>query len=215
MSTTDPVVYVVDDDEQLRKALAWLLASVGLECKGFASARDFLNQVTAERPCCVLLDLRMPQMGGLELQEQLAARGLDIPVIFVTGYGDVPTVVRAMRAGAIDFIEKPFSDQTLIECVQQAMSRSVEMHKAREVQAGLNARLERLTQREREVMELVIEGLPNKRIARQLSLSERTVEIHRAHVMEKLEVDSVAGLVSLALRTRPVSDSHGYTKVYS
>lgn len=215
MSTADPVVYVVDDDEKVRKALAWLLASVGLESKGFASARDFLGQVTAARPSCVLLDLRMPQMGGLELQERLTARGLDIPIIFVTGYGDVPTAVRAMRAGAIDFIEKPFSDQTLIECVQQAMSRSIEQHKAREEQAGLSARMDRLTQREHEVMELVIEGLPNKRIAVQLGLSERTVEIHRAHVMEKLEVDSVAKLVCLALRTRPVSDSHGRTKVYS
>lgn len=206
MSQDGAVVYVVDDDAELRQSLTWLLKSVGLEVRTFASGREFLDGYDPGRPGCVLLDLRMPQMGGLELQEHLLAREFACPIIIITGYAEVPAAVRAMKAGAVDFIEKPFSDQTLVERVQRAIERAVEAHQERQRRRSLSARLGRLTPRETQVMHYVVDGLANKQVAARLGLSERTVEIHRAQVMRKLEVESVADLVRVALQAQ---DSRG------
>ena len=201
----DATVFIVDDDESVRDALAWLLRSHQLPSERFAAAEDF--EALLERgfrpgqPCCLLLDVRMPGMSGLALFDQLAARGLVevMPVIFLTGHADVPTAVDMVKRGAFDFCEKPFSDNALVDRIEQALGaslRALELQRARRRLAG---RVAELTERERDVMRLVVEGLPNKLIADQLAISVRTVEVHRARVFDKMEVKSA---VELANRLR-------------
>lgn len=196
-------VFIVDDDAGVRDALAWLLRSRHLPSEVFASGDDFarfLSEGFVPRdPCCLLLDVRMPGMSGLALFETIVARGLadSLPVIFLTGHGDVPTAVDAVKRGAFDFCEKPFSDNALVDRIEQAIAQSARTLDARRQSGKLKARLEDLTERERDVMQLVVEGLPNKLIADQLDISVRTVEVHRARVFDKMEVKSAVELANL------------------
>ena len=200
MSTEhEPTVFLIDDDEPVRQAIGLLLKSSGIPCEVFSSGDVFLSAFDPERPGCVVVDMRMPGIGGLDLQARLAAEGRDIPVVIITGHGDVPAAVRAMKQGAVDFIEKPFNDQTLLDAVRRAIEQD-----ARGRAEGLRRqenrdRFRNLTEREREVMALVVQGHPNKIIADELTLSIKTVEYHRGRVMNKMEVESVPDLVRAAL----------------
>lgn len=195
----EPKVFVVDDDAAMRESLQWLIQSVGVAVETFATAEEFLDAYDPNRPGCLVLDVRMPGMGGLNLQQELNKREIGLPILIVTGYAEVPMAVRALKAGAFDFIEKPFSDQLLLERVRQAITIDRETRHARAVRAEAAVRVARLTPREREVMELVIVGYPNKIIADRLGLSPKTVEVHRSQVMRRLEVDSLAELVRLVI----------------
>jgi len=201
--THDATVYIVDDDAGVREALAWLLRSRHLLSESFSGAEEFLAMLDAGRPpllaSCLLLDVRMPGMSGLALFDQLAQRGLveTIPVIFVTGHADVPTAVDMVKRGAFDFCEKPFSDNLLVDRVEQALKQSRTVTAGQHQKTLLQARLLGLTERERDVMQLVVEGLPNKLIADQLEISVRTVEVHRARVFDKMEVKSAVELANL------------------
>lgn len=199
----DPAVFIVDDDEAVRDSITLLVRSVALDPVPFASAADFLEKHDASRPGCLVLDLRMPGMSGLELQRVLADRGIHRPIVFVTAHGDVPDAVRAMRGGAIDFIQKPFRDQDLLDCIQKALEVDREARAQDGDRARVEARLELLTAREREVLELVVRGDANKAIAADLGVSERTVEIHRSRVMSKMGAGSLAELVRMVVRFRP------------
>ncbi len=192
-------VFVVDDDQAVRESLALLVQSVGLEAETFASARDFLDAYRPDRCGCLITDIRMPGMSGLELQEQLSADGHQIPVIVLTGFGDVPTAVRALKGGAVDFIEKPFSPQVLLDLVQQAIVRDAEIREQAAREARLAKRMALLTPREQEVMELVVAGNANKVIAIDLSISVRTVELHRGRIMKKMQARSLAELMRMVL----------------
>ncbi len=195
-------VCIVDDDEAVRDALGMLFASVGYATESFATATEFLDGFDPERPCCLVLDVRLPGMSGLELQQRMAARDAELPIVFITGHGDVPMAVRAMKAGAVDFLEKPFNEQELLDRVAGAFDReSRQRHELRQL-ALLRERFDSLTPREHEVLELVVAGAANKVIASRLGLSQRTVEIHRAHVMTKMGADSLARLVRMTLRLR-------------
>jgi two-component system, LuxR family, response regulator DctR len=202
----DATVFIVDDDASVREALAWLLRSRRLLGEGFDSAEEFdamlVGGWTPTQPCCLLLDVRMPGMSGLALFDKLAERQLiDVmPVIFLSGHADVPTAVSMVKRGAFDFCEKPFSDNALVDRVEQAIRRSREVLHARDERRELQARLTELTDRERDVMRLVIEGLPNKLIADELDISVRTVEVHRARVFDKMEVKSAVELANLLRR---------------
>jgi len=195
-------VFIVDDDASVREALAWLLRSRHLLGEGYAGAEEFDAMLqagwTPTHPCCLLLDVRMPGMSGLALFDKLVERGLVevMPVIFLSGHADVPTAVTMVKRGAFDFCEKPFSDNALVDRVEQAIRRSQEVLAARREQKLLQARLTELTDRERDVMRLVVEGLPNKLIADQLDISVRTVEVHRARVFDKMEVKSAVELAN-------------------
>lgn len=191
------VVYVVDDDESLCRALARLLRSVGLEAQTFLSAKAFLDSTPADRPACLVLDVRLPGPSGLDLQSALSRSGRDVPIVFISGHGSVPTSVRAMKGGAVDFLEKPFNEQDLLDSVQHALQRSREQRADRAERAELERRLETLTPREREVLTLVVAGMLNKQIADQLGSAEKTVKVHRGRVMDKMEADSVADLVRM------------------
>jgi two-component system, LuxR family, response regulator DctR len=203
---SDATVFIVDDDASVREALAWLLRSRRLLGEGFESAEDFEAMLeggwTPAHPCCLLLDVRMPGMSGLALFDELAQRQLiDVmPVIFLSGHADVPTAVNMVKRGAFDFCEKPFSDNALVDRVEQAIRRSREVLHERDERRELQARLTELTDRERDVMRLVIEGLPNKLIADELDISVRTVEVHRARVFDKMEVKSAVELANLLRR---------------
>lgn len=200
-----PTVYIVDDEDVLRDALAWLLRSRRLLSEGYASAEAFEAMLDARPggalrdPCCLLLDVRMPGMSGLALFDRLIERGLiDVmPVIFLTGHADVPTAVAAVKRGAFDFVEKPFSDNALVDRVEQALERSAEVLERRRARQAIERRLAELTERERDVMRLVVEGRPNKLIADELDISVRTVEVHRARVFEKMDVKSAVELANL------------------
>jgi FixJ family two-component response regulator len=194
-----PTVYVVDDDEGVRNSLRFLLKSVGLATRALASAREFLASYTADQPGCLVLDVRMPGMSGLELQQQLNLRGAVIPVIFITGHGDVPMAVEAMQHGAFDFLQKPFRDQDLIDRIQRALQRDARNRAALTQHARIREHLASLTPREREVLALMTRGKPNKVMAAELGVSQRTVEIHRARVMEKSGAGSLAQLVRMML----------------
>lgn len=194
-----PTVFVVDDDAAMRTSLRWLIESVGLSVETYNSAQEFLNAYTPDRSGCIVLDVRMPGMSGLELQEHLNSRRIMIPVIIVTGHGDIPMAVAAMKAGAVEFIEKPFNDQRLLDCVQEALQRDNRIRNDQVEKAAIDQRLDNLTPREREVMEMVVAGKANKVIAALLDVSAKTVEAHRAKVMEKMGVTSLAELVRLAL----------------
>src|SRR5215472_4337362 len=194
-----PTVFVVDDDEGVRNSLRFLLKSVGQQTHTLASATEFLETYKPSQPGCLVLDVRMPGMSGLELQQQLNLRGAIIPVIFITGHGDIPMAVEAMQQGAFDFLQKPFRDQDLIDRVQRALEKD-RVNRAELTERGrIRERHEQLTPREREVLALVTRGKPNKVMAADLGLSQRTVEIHRARVMEKMGASSLAHLVRMVM----------------
>lgn len=196
--TADAIVFVVDDDESMRKALARLIGSVGLEVQTFSSPAAFLAHPRPDRPACVVLDLRMPGASGLAVQEELARAGVDLPILFLTGHADVSTSVRAMKAGAVDFLEKPLPDQALLDAIHRALGRARELRGARAERETLARRVATLTPREREVLALVVAGLSNKVVADRLGASEATIKVHRARVMEKMHADSLAHLVRMA-----------------
>ena len=199
MTPPTPTIYVVDDDAGVRASLRFLLSSVGLSTVALASAREFLGSHDPGQPGCLVLDVRMPAMSGLELQQELNRRGAIIPVIFITGHGDVPMAVEAMQHGAFDFLQKPFRDQDLIDRIQRALSKDAHTRSALKAHDQIRLRLDSLTPREREVLELMVRGKPNKIMAADLGVSQRTVEIHRARVMEKSGANSLAHLVRMYL----------------
>lgn len=199
MSEATQTVCVVDDDEAVRGALRMLLQSMGMTTAVFSSASAFLDAVDDIHGGCILLDIRMPVMSGLELFDHLLARQVHLPVIFITGHGDVPMAVRAVKKGAFDFLQKPFNDQELLDRVNDALREDQRRVALNAERSALRERYERLTPREREIMARVVSGQANKAIAIDLKLSERTVELHRAHVMEKMAVRSLAELVALAM----------------
>jgi two-component system response regulator FixJ len=192
-------VFVVDDDSGVRASIRMLLKSVGIPATPMASAQEFLAAFDPTQPGCLVLDIRMPGMSGLELQQQLNLRGAILPVLFITGHGDVPMAVEAMQQGAFDFLQKPFRDQDLIDRVQKALARDLANRAALQRHDQIRDRLASLSAREKQVLELLTKGKPNKIMAAELGISQRTVEIHRAHVMEKLGADSIAQLVRMVL----------------
>ncbi len=195
-----PIVFVIDDDDSVRRSLERLLRSVDLEVETFASAQDFLRKPMPDRPACVVLDLRLPGPSGLELQESLIRSGHDVPIVFISGHADVPSSVRAIKAGAIDFLQKPFGDQALLDIIHGALQRDREARRDRAEVATIRGRFDTLTPRERDVLRLVIQGRLNKQIAGDLGISEKTVKFHRGRVMEKTQAGSVAELVRQADR---------------
>jgi two-component system, LuxR family, response regulator FixJ len=199
MKESPPTVFIVDDDSGVRSSIRVLMKSVGLLATPYASAKEFLDAYNPHQPGCLVLDIRMPGMSGLELQEVLNERGAVIPVIFITGHGDIPMAVEAMRLGAFDFLQKPFRDQDLIDRIQKALERDKETREALREHGRIRARIASLTPREKEVLELLTSGKANKMMAQDLGLSQRTVEIHRAHVMEKMGAKSVAQLVRMVM----------------
>lgn len=199
MEKHQQIVYVVDDDDAVRDSLLELLDSVGITGVGYASARDFLSGFNEASDGCLVLDIRMPGMSGLELQKQLLESNTSLPIIFITGHGDVPMAVDAMKRGAFEFIQKPFRDQDLLDAINSALENSgKEKHSNSERQQTLK-RIESLTEREKEVLDWVVNGHPNKVIASELGISQRTVENHRAHVMEKMSVRTTANLIKQVL----------------
>ena len=197
LSDQKSTVYIVDDDQSIRRAMELLMRSVGREFEIFHSGDEFLESYTHERAGCLVLDIRMPGLGGLELQEKLLEMGSTLPIIFITGHGDVPMAVEAMQKGAVDFIQKPFRDQELLDRIGEALKTDQERRSAQKQKAAVQDRIDKLTNREREVLDLVVTGKPNKIIAYELDVSQRTVEIHRARVMEKMQAKSLADLVKM------------------
>ena len=200
MSNGEPTVFIVDDDDEVRDSLEDLVDSVGLKAEIFASAQEFLAAYDPLRAGCLVLDIRMPGMSGLELQEKLGEQQAVLPIIFITGHGDVPMAVEAMRRGAVDFIQKPFRDQDLLDRINSALAQGVGRREDMEEQRAIEERIHSLTRRERQVMEMVVEGKANKVIAIDLGLSQRTVEVHRANVMEKMRAKTLADLVRMVSR---------------
>jgi len=199
MKEPSPIVFVVDDDEAVRSALRLLLKSVGLTAVAFSTAQEFLSSYRPSQPGCLVLDVRMPEMSGLELQQQLNIRGAVIPVIFISGHGDIPMAVEAIQQGAFDFLQKPFRDQDLIDRIQRALVKEQTSRAELKERTLIRERIGTLTPREREVLKLVTSGKPNKVMAGDLGLSQRTIEIHRSRVMEKMAASSVAQLVRMVL----------------
>lgn len=202
MDRPNATVFVVDDDEAVRRSLEALVKSVGLNVEAFASAQEFLAGYDPERPGCLVLDIRMPGMSGTELQETLRQRGCILPIIIITGHGDVPIAVHAMKHGAVDFIEKPFSKQLLLDRIHEAIARDTRARHESSRNARIQSRLATLTPRERQVLDLVAEGKPNKRIAAELGVSKKTVEVHRSHVMRKMQAGSLAEVVEQVVTAR-------------
>lgn len=203
MSKPDPTVFIVDDDAAVRDALKLLLRSVGLVSEAHASADEFLASFDPDRPGCLVLDVRMPGMSGLELQERLKERNSSLPIIFLTAHGDIEMAVQAVKAGALDFIQKPFRDQELLDKVHYAIAQDARLRAQIAEAAEIRSRIKSLTPREVELLEMVVEGRANKVIARDLSISQRTVEIHRARVMKKMKAGSVTDLVRMVMRAEP------------
>ncbi len=195
MSTNTPVVYIVDDDEAVRTSLAWLLNSVNIQTECFDGPQAFLKSYDATKPSCLILDVRMPEVSGFQLQETLNELGAAIPIIFVSGHGDIPMSVRALQNGAIDFFEKPYHSQMILERIQRTLKSVIDNQQARLRRQQLHTRLKFLTAREREIMEKVILGASSKVIARELNISTKTVDVHRASIKEKLGCQSTASLV--------------------
>jgi FixJ family two-component response regulator len=200
MTEADAIVFVVDDDESIRGALKSLIRSVGLRVETFASAKEFLQGHRSDVPGCLVLDVRLPGLSGLELQREMADANIHTPIIFITGHGDIPMTVRAMKAGAVEFLTKPFRDQDLLDAIQQALDRDRVGREQRAEAAKLRSRFDSLTPRESEVFRLVVTGLLNKQIAGQLDTSEITIKLHRHQVMQKMTAESLADLVRKAER---------------
>jgi FixJ family two-component response regulator len=201
--SAEPVVYVVDDDASFRKAVSRLLRSAGLEVEALGSAREFLERPGEDRPACLVLDIRMPGPSGMDLQAALREAQRDIPIIFVTGHGDVSTGVRAMKGGAVDFLEKPFRGPDLLACVERALARSRRSRLERAERAEVERRFATLTARERDVLRLVVTGMLNKQIGGDLGIAEQTVKIHRGHATQKMQAGSVAELIQMVGKLGP------------
>jgi FixJ family two-component response regulator len=197
-SAAVPTVFIIDDDRGMRQAIHDLVESVGLRAESFATGEDFLGKRQIVRPSCLVLDVRLPQMSGLDFQHRLAGIGMQIPIIFITAHGDIPMSVRALKSGAVEFLTKPFRDQDLLDAIQQALERDGITQKEQAEIHDLQGRYHALTVREREVMTLVVSGMLNKQIASEIGASEATVKVHRGHVMQKMQAESVVDLVRIA-----------------
>ncbi|MEX0715038.1 MAG: response regulator [Planctomycetaceae bacterium] len=195
MDSFPPTVFVVDDHFRVLESLEFLMKSVGLPVLTFQSARDFLDEIDPDRPGCLILDIRMPGMSGLQLQDELEVRGIDIPIIFITGHGDVPLAVQAMKRGAVEFLEKPLDHQRLLDCIHDAIAQDRAQRSLAEAKSAVSERSGRLTTREREVLQRVVAGQSSKEVALELKVSVKTVEAHRAQIMRKMEARSVIDLV--------------------
>jgi len=208
MNDRKPVVYIVDDDPSIRSLLTKLVQSIDVPVEVFASSQEFLSRARPEEPSCIILDVRMPGLSGLDLQERLVQSGIDIPVIFITGFGNVPQSVRAMKAGAVDFLEKPFENQALLDAVNRALERSRLALQHRSELREIRDRIKSLTPREYEVFVRIAAGLANKQVADKLAISEKTVKIHRARVMQKMQARTFAELVRMAEKLNLVADQY-------
>jgi FixJ family two-component response regulator len=197
MTEPEPIVYIVDDDLSVRRSTERLVQAAGLKVETFTSAKEFLADARFEGPACLVLDVRMPGLSGMDLQRELTQAGIRIPIIFITGHGDIPMSVRAMKAGAVEFLTKPFRSRALLDAIRAAIERDRSTHKERSETGELRQRYEQLTPREREVMVLVAAGLLNKQVAGELATTERTIKFHRAHIMQKMSAKSLADLVRM------------------
>jgi FixJ family two-component response regulator len=197
MNEIEPIVFIVDDDLSVRRSTERLVRAAGLNVQTFASAGEFLKNPRPEGPACLVLDVRMPGLTGMDLQHELNQSGIHIPIIFITGHGDIPMSVRAMKAGAVEFLTKPFRGRSLLDAIRAAIERDRSTHKERSETGEWRQHYEQLTPREREVMALVVAGMLNKQIASELAMTERTVKFHRAHIMQKMNAKSVADLVRM------------------